>query len=124
MQESENNNLGKNGLQEPLPEPTPPSTKSSGFMPRLGVNELTATYEMIVNSRKAIKNNSHWSGEDLEVMAMLGQMLRQMEAQYRVQLELAKTEAKEAEKRAREAIKNAGGTIGGEQNSDSASNNK
>lgn len=104
-QELENNSSETNILPEPSPELSQPS--NTPFIPRMGLKEITQTWEMLVKFRRAIEDKF---GAELEAIAMGLAMVKQMEAQYRVQVDVA-TEAK---KRAKEAVKNAGGSINGE----------
>lgn len=115
MQDSNTSKPELNVLSEQSPELSTPSG-SNGHALKMGINEIQSTYEMVIGARKAIRNNEHWHGEDLENMAMLQIMLRNMENQYRSQLELARRNEKEAMKRAKEEIQNAGGVINGASN--------
>lgn len=97
-----------NDSLEPSNELSPPS----GFSPKLGVREIQATWEMLVKFKQAIKN-AHWSGEEVQAVAMGLQMVMQMEAQYLGQLEAAKREQKEALKNAKIKIQEIGGQVNG-----------
>lgn len=108
MQDSENSNPQKNESPEPLQEPSP---RPSPFMPKLGLRELNATWEMLVKFQRAIEGNQHWGGTEVEAVAMGLTMIRQMSAQYSVQLEVAIKESEAQKRKVKEGIKLAGGSI-------------
>ncbi len=109
-----------NALPEPSPAPSPetqapppPTNNPPPFVPRLGLREITATLEMIIGSRRAIRVNEHWRGEDLEPMAMLLQMLGGMEGQYRAQKDKADADEKALRKKMVTELKEAGVPLNG-----------
>jgi hypothetical protein len=81
------------------------------FIPHLGLKELTATWEMLMGFRLAIRRNQNWHGEDVQAVAMGLEMITQMEHQYRAQVELARNREKEDMRKTREAINEIGGII-------------
>lgn len=85
----------------------------------MGLREITATYEMLVGFKDAIKRN-RWEGTDCQFVAMGLQMVITMESQYRGQMERMRILEKEAVKRARQAIKEAGGQVHGDPASNDA----
>ncbi len=102
-----------------MPSPMPPSPEdfqgrkesNNSFIPNLGVRELTATWEMLVSFKKAIKDNAHWRGEDVQAVAMGLQMIMTMEGQYRAQLEMAKQREKENVQAIKDNIVQGGRTV-------------
>lgn len=69
---------------------------------------------MLIEFRKAIIENDHWSGSQTQAVAMGLELLKKMEAQYRVQVELSREHEKQMAKKAREEINAAGGKVSGE----------
>jgi len=105
----------------PSPEPTQPPLNEgmpqgapSPFIPKMGVRELRATWEMLVKFGRAIEGNDHWSGKDVDAVAMGLMMIKQMSAQYHVQLDVAEREEKMRLQRVKDQIKANGGKINGE----------
>lgn len=120
IQDSENKQPELNVSPEPSQEPSPAFNAGLSNQ-KFGIREIEATYEMLVHAKAAINRNDHWSGEDLESMAMLKAMIAQMESQYRSQLEQARALEKETRKKIKEEITKAGGQINGERrNGDTA----
>jgi len=111
MPDSKDSNPSNPLEQSTAPLPSPATNKP--FIPEMSVRDIQATYEMIVGARAAIRRNEHWTGEDLEAMAMLGQMLKNMEVQYREQLDKAKRNEADNFKRTKADIEARGGKING-----------
>lgn len=80
-------------------------------MPQLGVRELNATWEMLVEFKNAIRNNDHWRGDQVQAVAMGLQMIMTLEGQYRSQLEVAKQRQKENAKSIKDQIEKGGGVV-------------
>lgn len=96
----------------PLNEAVVPQA-ANPFIPKLGLRELRATWEMLTKFGRAIKENEHWSGKDVEAVAMGLTMIKQMGAQYHVQVEIAQREAESEKQRIKKQIKAQGGKIYG-----------
>ncbi len=116
MQDSENNKPDANESPAPSTEPT----LNNPFIPKLGLKELRATWEMLVKFGKAIEENDHWSGSEAEAVAMGLMMIRQMAAQYHVQVDVAERQQKEQGEKLKAQIKAQGGKINGTVNPDPA----
>lgn len=102
----------KNPAPSPEPSMPPDNRPQAPFIPNMGLREVTATWEMLVNFKKAVLS-VQWPGDTVQAVAMGLEMIRMMEGQYRVQVEMAREHAKNQEKKAREEIANAGGRIDG-----------
>lgn len=115
MQDSNDKNPGTDGNTKTVEPSTAPSTPPTGnpFIPKMGVREITATWAMLVQFKKAILS-VNWPGEYLQAVAMGLEMIKQMEAQYHVQKEMAEKAADAERKKIREQIKNSGGNVNGE----------
>lgn len=87
------------------------AAKSNPFIPNLGVRELTATWEMLVAFKKAIQENDHWCGQDVQAVAMGLQMIMTMESQYRIQMDMAKQREKQNAAAIKDQIAANGGVI-------------
>lgn len=96
MQESNNN-------QEPSIGPTQPFINPD-------IDQVKATWEMLVAFKSAILNNQ-WRGADTQAVAMGIQMISMLEGQYRSQYEHLKTAQKQAKDKAKEEILKAGGKV-------------
>lgn len=103
--DSENNAPEQNGSAEQLTAPSnvPPSqVDQAPFIPNIPLRELQATWEMLIQFKKAILTpKNDWDMADIQAVAMGMQMLSQMEVQYRAQVE----RRREDEKRNIDAIK-------------------
>jgi hypothetical protein len=108
MQDSENNKPEKIETSAPSIGPSQPLIN-----PRIGLREITATYEMLVNFKTAILSVD-WPGEFVQAVAMGLEMVKTMETQSRGQVEMARQNEEEMKRRAKEAIKQQGGTINGQ----------
>lgn len=121
MKDSENDSLmkSKNLTEsgEPSTEPSPaPKNENNPFIPQMGLSEAKATWEMLVGFKKAILENTHWTGFDVQAVAMGLSWVQRMEAQYRVNYERMQENEKLRAAQVRDAIKSAGGKIKGEPN--------
>lgn len=91
--------------------PQAPAPTGNPFMPDIPTRELTATWEMLVQFKAAIRENQYWPGDKLEAVAMGLRMITQMEGQYRSQVEISRSRDKAAGQKARAAIHAQGGKI-------------
>lgn len=116
MPDLENSKPETNELPEQSPEPSPasePEQQAPIAPPGMGLREITATYEMLVAFKEAVKRNT-WPGDTVQAIAMGIQMVVTLESQYRGQMERMRVLEKDAVKRARQAIKDAGGQVHGD----------
>lgn len=93
MQELKDNKPEVNGSAEQSPEPSQPS--NAPFIPKMPLREVQATRDMLSRFREAIEQNEHWSGHDVQAVAMGLEMVKRMEGQYNVQVEEARKREKE-----------------------------
>lgn len=91
MQESNESKPEANASAEPLTEPSQPS--EIPFIPKMGVRELRATWEMLANFKEAILS-VEWPGAYVQAVAMGLEMIKRMEINSRGQFELAKKNEK------------------------------
>lgn len=126
MQDSENKNPEAPSPESPVPSPEPtqppldetlpPPQAGNPFIPKMGARELRATWDMLVRFGRAIRENDHWSGKNVDAVAMGLMMITQMAGQYKVQVDVAELEAKAQAQKIKDQIKAQGGKINGEPN--------
>lgn len=100
------------------PEPSPAPSTPPGF-PKLGVQELTDAYMMMVGFEEAIRDGS-FSGRHARALALGLDFVQRTIPMYKHQLDVAKAQEKEMLKRAKAAIKDAGGDVNGKSGDASA----
>lgn len=121
MQDSENSKPGNSESTAPSTVPFEPQLPpndapeaNNPFIPRMGLKELTLTWEMLVKFSRAIEENDHWSGKEVEAVALGLTMIKQMAGQYHVQVEMARKHHEDQKRKLKDQIKAQGGTVNGE----------
>jgi hypothetical protein len=67
----------------------------------MGLPEIQATWDMLVQFKNAIRRNQHWAGDEVSAVAMGLQWVVNMESQYRGLLERSREQAKNETKTGR-----------------------
>lgn len=79
----------------------------------MGVREVTATWEMLVQFKEAVLN-VEWPGQYVRAVAMGLELIKGMEIQYRAQIEMLKAQEKQQAQDAKKNIEAMGGKINGQ----------